>query len=129
MIREVKTVEPALLIEAFQAVMDDPDKSDHIVTLVMHFGNRFEPETLMNIDYRLVALANIVKDDKPSPWVKAPKDKPYKLISEALLRAAAVSPLFIDDATLIGEIAFDADTFAKAALEASDTAERPSHLS
>jgi hypothetical protein len=43
MIREVKTVEPALLIEAFQAVMDDPDKSDHIVTLVMHFGVNRRP--------------------------------------------------------------------------------------
>ena len=54
-----------------------------------------------------MALANVVKKDDPSPWVIAPKNKEYKLISEALLRAAATAPLRIDDKKLIGEVAFE----------------------
>lgn len=80
-----------------------------------------DSDTLLAIDYRLIALANVVKKDDPSPWVINPKNKEYKLISEALLRAAAIAPLKIDDKKLAVDIAFEPNSFTKHALAESDT--------
>ena len=121
MIRAVKNVDPALLIEAYKVVSDNRDTGDdHVVILVSHSHKRLDSDTLLSIDYRLMALANVVKKDDPSPWVIASKNKEYKLISEALLRAAASAPLRIDDKKLIGEVAFETDSFTKHALAESD---------
>lgn len=122
MIRPVETVDPELLIEAYNVVTDNHGSGDdHVSILVCHFHDRLDAETLLAIDYRLIGLANIVKNDKPSPWIMAPKDKDYKLINEALLRAAASAPLNIDEDEAVGELSFDNDAFSKHALAASDT--------
>ena len=117
----VDTVDPELLIEANQAVASRKGKGDATFTLIAHFDGRLPPETLLAINYRLIALAHFFESGGRSPWIIDPKGKRYKLIQTPLLRAAAVTPLSIEDKRPIGELAFDADIFQKNALENSET--------
>lgn len=117
----VDTVDPELLIEANQAVASRKGKGDATITLIAHFNGRLPPETLLAINYRLIALAHFVESGGRSPWILDPKGKRYKLIQTPLLRAAAVTTLSIEDNRPISELAFDADIFQKNALESSET--------
>jgi hypothetical protein len=119
MLRVVKPVDPKLLIEANGALA--ARKGDPAITLVQHFNGRLDPNELIAIDYRLMALANLIKAGQGSAWVTHSKGQRYKLVDEPMFRAAAMSPLCIEDHQTVATISFDTDTFIKHALFESDT--------
>ena len=45
--------------------------------MVIHFNGRLDPETLIAIDFRMVALANTVKIPQQNPWIISIKGKKY----------------------------------------------------
>ena len=77
MLKTVPIVEPSLIIEANNAVSKRGGKGDATVTMVIHFNGRLDPETLIAIDFRMVALANTVKIPQQNPWIISIKGKKY----------------------------------------------------
>jgi hypothetical protein len=122
MLTVIKPVDSELLIEASTAVAARKGKGgDPAVSIIMHFDNRLDAEMLKCIAYRLVALSNLVEEGIGPGWVLNVKGKRYKLVNEAMFRAAAITPLSIDENDIIGNLAFDANTFLKTALAESET--------
>ncbi|WP_316219423.1 hypothetical protein [Bradyrhizobium sp. SZCCHNR2026] len=93
MTRSVEAVDPALLIEAHQIVTKKRGTHDSSIILEGHFLERLEPEAILALQYRMLALANLVKGDTKSPWVIFEKGKDYRLVNETIFRAAAITPL------------------------------------
>jgi hypothetical protein len=120
-LRAVKPVDPKLLIEANEALTARQGKGDPALTLVAHFNNRLDPDELVAIDYRLMALANLIKAGEGSAWVSHSKGERYKLVDETMFRAAAITPLSIEDHLTVSSLSFDTDTFLKHALSEATT--------
>jgi hypothetical protein len=116
----IEPVDPNLLIEANEAVSKKRGHGDSTVILVAHFHKRLQPETILALQYRMMALSNLVKDDTRSPWVISNEGKDYRLINEAMFRAAAITPLSIEEDQIIGTLTFDRETFLRNALSESE---------
>lgn len=117
--RHIQTVAPDLLIEANEAVSRNRHKGDHSITLVKTFAHRHTSEELLAVSYRMQALSKLVSSPAAKKWTLTVKGKDYKLLHEALFRAAAKTPLSIDSKQVVGDIAFDSDEFFKIALSES----------
>jgi hypothetical protein len=118
----IEPVDPALIVEANNVVAKDRGKGgDPMVTLVMNFGDSHDAEELLALTYRLQALAKLIVAGHGPAWVINAKGKKYKLVNEAMFRAAARAPLWIADDQLVGDLSFDPDEFVRLALEESDT--------
>jgi hypothetical protein len=120
MYRNVEAVDPALLIEAHQIVAERRGTNGSSLILVGHFHDRLEPDAILALQYRMVALANVVKHDTGSPWIVSVKGKDYRLIDNAMFRAAATTPLSINDDQVVATLAFDRDAFIRNALAESE---------
>jgi hypothetical protein len=120
MTQTIDPVEPALLIEANTIVSKNGGKGDSTVILVGHFHKRLKPEQILAIQYRMMALSNVVKDGTNTAWVISKDGQDYKLVNEALFRAAAMTPLSIDEDQTISTLAFDRDAFLNNALSETD---------
>jgi hypothetical protein len=121
MLHVIKPVDPKLLIEANNAVAARRAKGDAVVTMVAHFDNRLDTKELIAINYRLMALAKLIQKGEGPAWVIEAKGKRYKLVNKAMFRAAAITPLSIEDDEMIGNIAFDTDAFLQNALAEANT--------
>ena len=121
MLHVVKPVDPKLLIEANDAVSAQRGKGDATFTMIAHFDNRLEADDLLAISYRLQALASLIQKGEGPAWVIHSKGKEYKLVNEAMFRAAAITPLSIEEDQLMANLAFDTDAFLENALAESDT--------
>jgi len=119
MLKTVPIVDPSLIIEANNAVSKRGGKGDATVTMVIHFNGRLDPETLIAIDFRMVALANTVKIPQQNPWIISIKGKKYKLVGEAMFRAAAITPLSFDPTKPVRALKFDIDLLMQNALAES----------
>ena len=89
--------------------------------MIAHFNNRLPPEQLLAINYRLMALARLIQKGEGSAWVVKAKGKQYRLVDQAMFRAAAITPLSIDSDELVKNVAFDTDAFLRNALRESKT--------
>jgi hypothetical protein len=114
-------VDPELLIEAADAVAARKGEGDATLTMIAHFNNRLPPEQLLAINYRLMALARLIQKGEGSAWVVKAKGKQYRLVDQAMFRAAAITPLSIDSDESVKNVAFDTDAFLRNALRESKT--------
>jgi hypothetical protein len=114
-------VDPELLIEAADAVAARKGEGDATLTMIAHFNNRLPPEQLLAINYRLMALARLIQKGEGSAWVVKAKGKQYRLVDQAMFRAAAITPLSVDGDEPVKNVAFDTDAFLRNALEESKT--------
>jgi hypothetical protein len=114
-------VDPKLLIEAADAVAARKSEGDATLTMIAHFDNRLSLEQLIAINYRLMALARLIQKGEGSAWVVKAKGKQYRLVDQAMFRAAAITPLSIDGDEPVTNIAFDTDVFLRNALGESKT--------
>jgi hypothetical protein len=78
-----------------------------------------KPEEILAVSYRLGALAKLIQDGEGQNWTITVLHKTYKLVNEAMFRAAARAPLF--EARTVGHVAFDPKTFLPIALEESES--------
>jgi hypothetical protein len=115
------SVNPKLLIEAADAVAARKGEGDATLTMIAHFNNRLPPEQLLAINYRLMALARLIQKGEGSAWVITAKGKQYRLVDQAMFRAAATTPLSIDGDEPVTNIAFDTDAFLQNALGETKT--------
>lgn len=111
------------LIKGHEAVIEDRDRlgpGDHpTLSIVRRLHNEHTPQIVLAIDYRLRALAKLIREGKGKPWTYAVAEDGGHMVNEALFKAAARAPLFL--VRTVGEIAFDRDEFMKIALEESET--------
>jgi hypothetical protein len=63
----------------------------------------------------------LLKDGTKSPWVISKDGKDYKLVNEAVFRAAAITPLSIEENQITGTLTFHGATFLDNALSESET--------
>jgi hypothetical protein len=69
--------------------------------------------------YRLMALARVVGEGDGEAWTMTVDGEEYKLVSEAMVRAAAKAPL--KEAGVVGDIAFDAKQLLEIALQEAES--------
>jgi hypothetical protein len=114
-------VDPKLLIEAADAVAARKGEGNATLTMIAHFDNRLSPDQLVAINYRLMALATLIQKGEGLAWVVKAKAKQYRLVDQAMFRAAAITPLSIDGDEPAKNVAFDTDIFLRTALGKSKT--------
>jgi hypothetical protein len=88
---------------------------DPTIALVKTLADEHKPEDIMAVSYRLGALAKLIRDGEGEKWTITVLHKSYKLVNEALFRAAARAPLF--EAATVGQVSFDPTIFLPIALE------------
>ncbi len=111
-----------VLIKGHQGVIEDRGRlgpGDPTVSLVRTLHKEQKPEVILAIDYRLRALAKLIKEGEGKPWAYAIAEDGGHMVNEALFKAAARAPLF--EAKTVGQVSFDRDEFMKIALEESET--------
>ena len=85
-----------LLICADRKVAADHEAglpSDPTVSVVSALHGKCDPEEMIAIERRLIALANLVTDGDGKAWTINVDGKDYTLVAGALIRAAATAPL------------------------------------
>jgi hypothetical protein len=87
--------------------------------LVKTLADEHRPEEIMAVSYRLGALAKLIQDGEGQEWTITVLHKTYRLVNEAMFRAAARAPLF--EARTVGQVAFDPKIFLPIALEESES--------
>jgi hypothetical protein len=90
---------------------------DPTIALVKTLADNHKAEDILAVSYRLGALAKLLRDGDGEQWTVTVLHQDYKLVDEALFRAAARAPLF--EARTVGEVSFDPKTFLPIALEES----------
>jgi hypothetical protein len=92
---------------------------DPTFALVKTLADEHRPEEIMAVSYRLGALAKLIQDGEGQEWTITVIHKTYKLVNEAMFRAAARAPLF--EARTVSQVAFDPKSFLPIALEESES--------
>lgn len=110
-----------LMHAANNALVKEKGKGDATVTLVFALGKTHSAGDLLAVTYRLQAMQKIVLAGKGPAWTRELKDKPYKMVNDAMFRAAARTTLKYTSEQIVQDIAFDEAEFLKNALEESDT--------
>ena len=118
MARYIRPVSPDLLIQANAKIAADREKygsPDVEVSIVTGFADDHDVDELIAVSYRLRALAKVLRNGDSNHWTPNVGNKEYKLVSEALFRAAAKTRL--KQAKTVGEVAFDVRELLEAALK------------
>jgi hypothetical protein len=92
---------------------------DPTIALVTTLADEHRHEDILAVSYRLGALAKLIRDGEGQKWTITVLHNSYKLVNEALFRAAARAPLF--EAATVGQVSFDPKTFLSIALEESES--------
>jgi hypothetical protein len=112
-----------VLIMGHEAVIEDRDMvgpGDPTISLIRALHEEEKPEVIIAVDYRLRALAKLIREGDTRPWTVAiAEDAGGHMVNEALFKAAARAPLF--EAKTVRDVSFDHDEFMKIALEESET--------
>jgi hypothetical protein len=119
MARYVQTVAPELLIEANLKSIADREKygsPDIMVSIVTALADKYTPDECIAVSYRLTALAYLVHEGHGEHWTLKVEGKEYRLLNQALFRAAAKAPLR-EPKKMIRDIRFDPKEFLRIALE------------
>jgi hypothetical protein len=93
--------------------------ADFTISLVKTLADEHRPEEIIAVSYRLGALAKFVAEGGGGKWTITVLHQDYRLVNEALFRAAARAPL--TEAKTVGDVAFDPALFMQIALEESDS--------
>jgi hypothetical protein len=96
MARYIPIVAPEPLIKANLKAVADREKygsADTTVSIITALGDGHEPDELIAVSHRLMALARLLHDGQGGQWTLTVEGKEYRLVNEALFRAAAKAPL------------------------------------
>jgi hypothetical protein len=118
MARYIRPVSPDLLIQANAKIAADREKygsPDVEVSIVTGFADDHDVDELIAVSHRLRALTKVLRNGDSNHWTLNVGNKEYKLVSEALFRAAAKTRL--KEAKTVGEVAFDVWELLEAALK------------
>jgi hypothetical protein len=118
---KVPPIPVQLIMKANQAIADKQGEGDATVTVVVALGSEYEADDLLAAIYRLTAMQRIVLAGQGPGWVMDRTVEKYKLVNEAMFRAAARTTLRYESTRPISEMAFDTDEFLRNALEDSET--------
>lgn len=92
----IPPVQLDLLLRADRKVAADHEAGlppDTTVSVVSALHGKCDPEEMIAIERRLIALANFVADGDGKSWTISVDGKDYTLVAGALIRAAATAPL------------------------------------
>jgi hypothetical protein len=78
-------------------------------------GDGHEPDELIAVSHRLMALARLLHDGQGGQWTLTVEGKEYRLVNEALFRAAAKAPL--QERKMVRDVKFNPKEFLRIALE------------
>jgi hypothetical protein len=118
MARYIPIVAPELLIKANLKAVADREKygsADTTVSIVSALADDHEPDELIAVSHRLMALARLLHDGEGGHWTITVEGKEYRLVNEALFRAAAKAPL--RQRKMVRDIKFEPKEFLRIALE------------
>jgi hypothetical protein len=116
--RYIPVVAPDLLIRANLKAVADREKygsADATVSIVTALADKHQPDEVIAVSYRLMALARLLGEEQGGHWTITVEGKDYKLVNEALFRAAAKAPL--RERKTVGEMKFSTKEFLRIALE------------
>ena len=108
MTKYVPSVSVELLIKADRKVAEDHEDGlppDPMVSIVSALHGECEPDEMIAISHRLMALARIIESGGGKGWTIKVDGEEYTLVNEALIRAAATARL--PEAKTVGELKFD----------------------
>ena len=94
--------------------------ADVMVSIVSALADDHSPDELIAVSYRLQALAKFPHQGDSRLWTLTVAGKEYKLVNEALFRAAAKTPL--RERKMVRDVAFNVDEFLRIALEEAQSA-------
>jgi hypothetical protein len=120
MARFVPTVAPKLLIEANTKIIADRitfGSADMVATITSSLAQKHSAEELLAVSHRLMGLARFIGSGKGKHWTKNAND--WRLLDEALLRAAATAPL--RERKMLRNMKFDPEEFLQIALQEADS--------
>lgn len=118
----IPTVPFELLRRGHEGVIADRElhgTGDLTFALVKALSKTSQPHEILAVSYRLGALAKLIEDGDGEKWTITVLHQRYKLVNEALFRAAARAPLL--ERRTVGEVAFDPKVFVQIALEEADS--------
>jgi hypothetical protein len=122
MARNIPIVAPELLIRANLKAVAENEKygsADTTVSIIAALGDKHDADELIAVSYRLMALARLLDEEKAGEWTLTVEGKEYKLVNEALFRAAAKAPL--RERNVVRDIKFEPKEFLRIALEEAKT--------
>jgi hypothetical protein len=122
MAQYIPAVAPELLIKANLKSVADRERhgsADVMVSIVTALADKHTPEECIAVSYRLTALAYLVHEGHGDHWTLAVEGKEYRLLNQALFRAAARAPLR-EPENMVRDIRFDPKEFLRVALEESE---------
>jgi hypothetical protein len=122
MTRYIRAVPHELLIKANSKAVAGREKygsADVAVSIVTALAKNHDPEDLIAVSYRLQALARLLDDGDGEQWTLKIEGKEYKLLNEALFRAAAKTPL--RERKMVRDVKFDSREFLRIALEEAES--------
>ena len=123
MARYIPIVAPELLIKANLKAVEDREKygsADTTVSIITALGKKHQPDELIAVSYRLMALAHLLHEGEGGQWTLNVAGKEYKLVNEALFRAAAKAPL--RERKMVRDVKFNPKEFLRIALEEAESA-------
>jgi hypothetical protein len=104
--------------EGVTAYRERHGQPDMTIALVAALADDHKSDLIIAVSYRLGALAKFVQEGEGRKWAIPVLHQDYKLVNEALFRAAARAPLM--EAKTVGDVAFDRQTFYQTVLEESE---------
>jgi hypothetical protein len=90
------------------------------IAVIAALSRKYPSDQILAVTYRLQALANMMAQRQADHWTLDVADKEYTLVDEALFKAAARTPLSIEDGDVVGNISFDPGSLLAIALEESE---------
>jgi hypothetical protein len=99
MVKKFKPIPPVpfeLLIKGYEGVIADREKNglgEPTIALVTTLAADRSPEEVVAVSYRLGALAKLIWDGGGKEWTITVLHQDYKLVNEAMFRAAARASL------------------------------------
>jgi hypothetical protein len=119
MTSQIRTVKAELLIKANQQAAADfkeyGSAANTTISVITALAGEHSHDEMEAVSYRLFALAKLVLEGDGEHWTLHVAGEDYKLIDEALFRAAARAPL--QAGRTVGETTFDAQEFLNIAME------------
>jgi hypothetical protein len=119
MARYIPTVAPELIIKANLKSIEDREKygsPDVMVSIVTALADECAPDECIAVSYRLAALAYLVHEGHGDHWTLRVEGNEYRLLNEALFRAAARTPLR-EPKKMVRDVRFNPKEFLRIALE------------
>jgi hypothetical protein len=116
MARCVPVVPPELLVKANEQIIADREihgSADIVRSTTLHFAREHHVGELLAVSHRLMALARLVGSGRIGRWTNNVKD--WRLLDEALFRAAAKAPL--QESEMLRDMQFDPEQFLQIALQ------------